>query len=57
MLARKAIGPFRERDFAAWLHGDSAAPRDESRLSVLKARWDEMGSQVDRTSKLAAEAL
>jgi hypothetical protein len=24
MLARKAAGPFRERDLAAWLHGDKA---------------------------------
>ena len=27
MLARKAAGPFRERNLAAWLHGDRAARR------------------------------
>jgi hypothetical protein len=46
MLARKAAGPFSERDFAAWLHGDDAAPSDESRLTVLKERWEAMDIQV-----------
>jgi hypothetical protein len=32
MLARKAAGPFSERNLAAWLHGDRAAPSDEPRL-------------------------
>jgi hypothetical protein len=54
MLARKAAGPFRERDFAAWLHGDTAAPSDQPRLSLLEARWEEMSDQVLRMSALAA---
>ena len=55
MLARKATGPFRERDFAAWLHGDSAAPSDASRPSVLEKRWEAMGIQVQRTNELAQD--
>lgn len=34
----------------------TAQYRRMTRLSVLKARWDEMGIQVAHTSKLAAEA-
>ncbi len=56
MLARKTAGPFRERDFAAWLYGDSAAPSDGSRPSVLEKRWEAMGIQVQRTSELATSA-
>jgi hypothetical protein len=56
MLARKAAGAFRERDFAAWLHGDSTAPSDESRLSVLEERWEAMSIEVQRTSERAAQA-
>jgi len=56
MLARKAAGPFRERDLAAWLYDDSAAPSDGSRPSVLEKRWEAMGIQVQRTSELATSA-
>ncbi len=56
MLVRKATGPFRERDFAAWLHGDSAAPSDASRPSVLEKRWEAMRIQVTQTNELAAAA-
>ena len=45
MLARKAAGPFRERDFAAWLHGDSAAPSDESRPLCLRSAGRRWGSR------------
>lgn len=55
MLARKAAGPFRERDYAAWLHGDSAAPSDESRLKVLEERWEAMSIAVQRTNERAAQ--
>ncbi len=55
MLARKAGGAFRERDYAAWLHGDSAAPSDESRLSVLGERWEAMSIEVQRTNERAAQ--
>jgi hypothetical protein len=54
MLARKAEGAYRERDFAAWLHGDSSAPAATSRLAVLEQRWDAMGIQVQRANELAA---
>jgi len=53
ILARKAAGPFCERDFAAWLHGDSAAPTAESRLSVLENRWEAMAIQLQRTRDLS----
>jgi hypothetical protein len=56
MLAQKTAGPFRERDLAAWLYGDSAAPSDGSRPSVLEKRWEAMGIQVQRTSELATSA-
>lgn len=46
MLRHKAAGPFRERDFAAWLHGDKAAPSDAPRVSALKHRWDAMSIQI-----------
>ena len=55
MLARKAAGAFRERDYAVWLHGDSAAPSDESRLNVLGERWDSMSIEVQRTNERAAQ--
>src|SRR5258708_34142829 len=55
MLARKAAGPFRERDFAAWLYGDSAAPSDGSRPSVLEKRWEAMGIQVQRNPRARGE--
>ncbi len=55
MLARKAAGAFRERDLAAWLHGDLAAPSDQPRLSALESRWEEMAVQVTRTNELAME--
>ena len=54
ILARKVAGSFRERDLAAWLHGDSAAPSDAARPSVLEKRWEAMGTQVQRTNELAA---
>jgi hypothetical protein len=56
MLAHKAAGAFRERDYAAWLHGDSAAPSDEARLSVLEERWEAMSIEVQRTNERAAQA-
>ncbi len=56
MLARKAAGPFRERDLAAWLHGDRAAPSDESRPSRLESRWEEIGDRVTQMAKLATDA-
>jgi hypothetical protein len=56
MLRHKAAGPFRERDFAAWLHGDKAAPSDAPRVSALKHRWDAMSIQIKRTNELAAAA-
>ncbi len=56
MLARKAAGPFRERDLAAWLHGDRAAPSDEPRPSLLESRWGEIGDRVAQMAKLAANA-
>lgn len=46
MLGLKTAGPYRDRDFAAWLHADPAAPSDEARLSVLKERWDAMGEEI-----------
>jgi hypothetical protein len=55
ILERKSSGPFRERDLAAWLHGASDAPSDESRLSVLEKRWDAMSIEVSRTSQVAAK--
>lgn len=45
MLADKANGPYRERDFAVWLHSPGA-PSDKPRLSVLKAHWDAMTSRL-----------
>jgi hypothetical protein len=56
MLSRKAAGAFRERDYAAWLHGDSAAPSDEPRLTVLEERWEAMSIEVQRTNERAAHA-
>ena len=53
MLARKSAGAFRERDYAAWLHGDSAAPSDEPRLKVLEERWEAMSIEVQRTNERA----
>lgn len=55
MLARKAAGAFRERDYAAWLHRDSTAPPDESRLSVLEERWEAMSIEVRQTNQRAAQ--
>jgi hypothetical protein len=52
LLARKTGGAFRDRDFAAWLHGDRHAPSDKPRLSVLKERWDEMGDLVLQLTRL-----
>jgi hypothetical protein len=49
MLAHKARGSYRERDFAAWLHSPGA-PSDEPRLSVLKRRWDEMTDRLVQES-------
>jgi hypothetical protein len=57
LLARKTSGPFRERDLAAWLHGDRAAPSDKPRLSILEERWEAMSDEVIRLGKLAASAL
>ena len=45
LLAHKANGPYRERDFAAWLHSPGA-PSDEPRLSVLEARWEDMTDRL-----------
>ena len=45
LLAHKANGPYRERDFAAWLHSPGA-PSDEPRLSVLETRWEEMTDRL-----------
>lgn len=42
ILSRKVAGPFRERDFAAWLHGDPGAP-PSARMTVLKERWERIG--------------
>jgi hypothetical protein len=56
MLAHKATGAFRERDFAAWLHGDSAAPSDEPRLTMLEERWEAMSIEVQRTNEHASHA-
>ncbi|MGA9876886.1 MAG: hypothetical protein WBQ21_13880 [Solirubrobacteraceae bacterium] len=55
MLRRKTGGQFRDRDFAVWLHQDSAAPSDEVRLSVLEARWEKMSNEVTRAVELADE--
>jgi hypothetical protein len=56
MLVRKAAGPFRERNLAAWLHGDRAAPSDEPRPSRLESRWEEIGDRVTQMAKLATDA-
>jgi hypothetical protein len=45
LLAHKSNGPYRERDFAAWLHSQGA-PSDEPRLSVLETRWEEMTDRL-----------
>jgi hypothetical protein len=55
MLAHKAHGLYRDRDFAAWLHSPGA-PSDEPRLSVLKQRWEQMTDRLVRASTAAAEA-
>jgi hypothetical protein len=46
MLAQKAQEPFRERDFAAWLHADPEAPSDAPRHPALEERWQAMGNRV-----------
>jgi hypothetical protein len=53
MLARKTVGPFAERDLAAWLSGDPSAPSADSRLSVLETRWKLMSTKLQRTAELA----
>jgi hypothetical protein len=53
MLAHKVNGPYRERDFAAWLHSPGA-PSDQARLSVLKQRWQAMAERVTLLSDQAA---
>jgi hypothetical protein len=45
MLAHTVNGPYRERDFAAWLHS-AGAPSDKAKLSVLEGRWQEMAERV-----------
>ncbi|HXE45705.1 MAG TPA: hypothetical protein VN635_10955 [Conexibacter sp.] len=55
MLAHKINGPYRERDFAAWLHSPGA-PSDQARLTVLKQRWQEMADRVTLLSDQAARA-
>ena len=55
ILAHKAHGPYRDRDFAAWLHWPGA-PSDEPRLSVLKQGWEQMTDRIVRASATAAEA-
>jgi hypothetical protein len=44
--ARQTGGVFRERDLAAWRHGDPAARADTAQRSVLRKRWDEMANEV-----------
>jgi hypothetical protein len=56
LLTRKSEGPFRERDLPVWLHGDPTAPSEHVRLSVLQARWSEMGAEVNRLVQLTGEA-
>jgi hypothetical protein len=45
LLTLKSNGPYRERDFAAWLHSPGA-PSDKPRLSVLETRWEEMTDRL-----------
>jgi hypothetical protein len=52
MLSQRASGPFRERDFAAWLHGDPKAPSDTSRHPVLEVRWDSMAKRAVATADM-----
>ena len=54
MLAHKVNGPYRERDFAAWLHSPGA-PSDKPRHSLLKVRWEEMAERVTRLEGLAGD--
>lgn len=55
MLAHKASGLYRERDFAAWLHSPGA-PSDEPRLSVLERRWEEMTDRLRTSADAGATA-
>jgi hypothetical protein len=55
MLAHKARGQYRERDFAAWLHSPGA-PSDEPRLSVLERRWEEMTDRLSTSAEVEATA-
>ena len=52
MLSQRSSGPFRERDFAAWLHGDPHAPSDKPRHPVLEARWERMASRAIATADM-----
>jgi hypothetical protein len=52
MLSQRASGPFRERDFAAWLHGDPKAPSDTSRHPVLEVRWESMAKRAVATADM-----
>jgi hypothetical protein len=59
MLSQRGGGPFRERDFPTWLHGDPKAPSDQPRHPVLEAQWERMSERavqaVDLTIGLKAE--
>jgi hypothetical protein len=52
MLSRRSSGPYRERDFSAWLHGDTAAPSDKPRHPALEERWERMGGRVQEAVDL-----
>jgi hypothetical protein len=59
-LSQRSSGPFRERDPAAWLHGDPQAPSDKPRHPTLETRWNRMGDRavaaVDLTVGLKADS-
>jgi hypothetical protein len=55
ILGHKVSGPYRERDFAAWLHSPGA-PSDKPRLSVLERRWEEMAERVTLVDSVATQA-
>jgi hypothetical protein len=53
MLAQRARGPYRERDFAVWLKSDRAAPNDRPRHPELETRWECMGDRALKATDLS----
>ena len=55
LFARRLSSPYRERELAVWLAHDPNAPSADTRASVLKTRWSEMGQEVTRAIALASD--